>query len=137
MERDMNRSTPGRLPRHARGFTLLEMLVVLVIIGMLAGLVGPKLFTKVDSSKQQTAQTQVKMLKGSLETLRLDINRFIDCLPGRFSRFFDYGHLNGNYQNDERDYGQITFKTHEMLKLLQSSGLFVAEQPRWFEKQNN
>ena len=58
------------------GFTLVEMLVVLVIIGMLAGLVGPKLFTKVDSSKQQTAQTQVKMFKGSLETLRLDINRF-------------------------------------------------------------
>lgn len=55
---------------------MLEMLVVLVIIGMLAGLVGPKLFTKVDSSRQQTAQTQVKMFKGSLETLRLDIGRF-------------------------------------------------------------
>lgn len=66
----------SRFPKHARGFTLLEMLVVLVIIGMLAGLVGPKLFSKVDSSKVQTAQTQVKMLKGSLETLRLDIGRF-------------------------------------------------------------
>jgi general secretion pathway protein G len=60
----------------ARGFTLLEMLVVLVIIGLLASLVGPKLFTKVDSSKVTTAQTQVKMLKGALETLRLDIGRF-------------------------------------------------------------
>jgi general secretion pathway protein G len=59
-----------------RGFTLIEMLVVLVIIGMLAGLVGPKLFTKVDSSKVQTAQTQVKMFKGTLESLRLDIGRF-------------------------------------------------------------
>lgn len=59
-----------------RGFTLIEMLVVLVIIGLLAGLVGPKLFTKVDSSKVQTAQTQVKMLKGALETLRLDVGRF-------------------------------------------------------------
>lgn len=58
------------------GFTLIEMLVVLVIIGLLAGLVGPKLFTKVDSSKVQTAQAQVKMLKGALETLRLDIGRF-------------------------------------------------------------
>lgn len=58
------------------GFTLIEMLVVLVIIGLLAGLVGPKLFTKVDSSKVQTAQTQVKMLKGALETFRLDIGRF-------------------------------------------------------------
>ncbi|MFT5591624.1 MAG: general secretion pathway protein G [Bradyrhizobium sp.] len=59
-----------------RGFTLIEMLVVLVIIGLLAGLVGPKLFSKVDSSKVQTAQTQVKMLKGTLEALRLDIGRF-------------------------------------------------------------
>lgn len=58
------------------GFTLIEMLVVLVIIGLLAGLVGPKLFGKVDSSKVQTAQTQVKMLKGTLESMRLDIGRF-------------------------------------------------------------
>ena len=72
----MNKSKSASLPKSAGGFTLLEMLVVLVIIGMLAGLVGPKLFTKVDSSRQQTAQTQVKMFKGSLETLRLDIGRF-------------------------------------------------------------
>lgn len=58
------------------GFTLMEMLVVLVIIGLLAGLVGPRLFTKVDASRVQTAQTQVKMFKGALETLRLDIGRF-------------------------------------------------------------
>jgi general secretion pathway protein G len=58
------------------GFTLIEMLVVLVIIGLLAGLVGPKLFSKVDSSKVQTAQTQVKMLKGALETLRLHMGAF-------------------------------------------------------------
>jgi general secretion pathway protein G len=57
------------------GFTLIEMLVVLVIIGLLAGLVGPKLFTKVDSAKVQTAQTQIKMLKGNLEAMRLDIQR--------------------------------------------------------------
>lgn len=59
-----------------RGFTLLEMLVVMMILGLLAGLVGPKLFTKVDSSKVQTTNTQVKMLKGSLESLHLDIGRF-------------------------------------------------------------
>ena len=58
------------------GFTLMEVLVVLVIIGMLAGFVGPKLFTKVDVARQQTAQTQVKMLKGALESLRLDTGRF-------------------------------------------------------------
>ncbi|OQW93344.1 MAG: type II secretion system protein GspG [Beggiatoa sp. IS2] len=64
-----------QLPKQL-GFTLLEMLVVLVIIGLLAGLVGPRLFSQVDISKVKTAQTQVKMFKGTLETLRLDIGRF-------------------------------------------------------------
>lgn len=67
-----------KTPYHifVRGFTLLEMLVVLVIVGLLASLVGPKLFNKVDSSKVQTAQTQAKMLKGALETFRLDVGRY-------------------------------------------------------------
>ena len=59
-----------------RGFTLLEMLVVLVIIGLLVGLVGPRLFSKVDQSKVTTAQTQVKLLRGAVESLRLDIGRY-------------------------------------------------------------
>ena len=59
-----------------RGFTLLELLVVLVIIGLLGSLVGPKLFGKADAAKVQTAQTQARMLKGALETMRLDISRF-------------------------------------------------------------
>jgi general secretion pathway protein G len=61
--------------RRRLGFTLLEMLVVLVIIGLLVGLVGPRLFTKVDQSKVTAAQTQVKLLRGALENLRLDIGR--------------------------------------------------------------
>lgn len=55
---------------------MLEMLVVLVIIGLLAGLVGPKLFSQVDKSKVTTATTQVKLLRGAIETLRLDIGRY-------------------------------------------------------------
>ncbi len=58
------------------GFTLLEMLVVLVIMGLLAGLVGPQLLSRVDTSKVSAASTQARMLKTSLETMRLDIGRF-------------------------------------------------------------
>ena len=65
-----------QLPINNQGFTLIEMLVVLVIIGMLAGLVGPKLFGRVDSSKVKTAEVQIKMFKGALETFRLDVGRF-------------------------------------------------------------
>jgi general secretion pathway protein G len=60
----------------ARGFTLLEMLVVLVIIGLLAGLVGPQLLGRVDTSKVTAADTQIRMLKAAIETMRLDVGRF-------------------------------------------------------------
>lgn len=57
-----------------RGFTLLEMLVVMMIIGLLVSMVGPRLFSKVDSSRVQTATAQIKLLRGAVETMRLDIN---------------------------------------------------------------
>jgi general secretion pathway protein G len=78
----MSHSDTRQSSFRQRGFTLIEMLVVLVIIGLLASLVGPKLFNKVDSSKVQTAQVQVKMLKGALGTLRLDIDRFPTASEG-------------------------------------------------------
>jgi general secretion pathway protein G len=72
-------------PAYARrqsGFTLLEMIVVLVIIGLIMGLVGPRLFAQADKAKVQTAQTQIKMLRGALQTMRLDISRFPDAQEG-------------------------------------------------------
>lgn len=66
----------SRIPASSCGFTLLEMIVVLVIIGLLMGLVGPRLFGQADKAKVQTAQTQIKMLAGALQTMRLDIARF-------------------------------------------------------------
>lgn len=76
-----NTTTKRKVLRHAAhaasaGFTLLEMLVVLVIIGLLAGLVGPQLMGRVDTSKVTTADTQSRMLKSALDTMRLDVGRY-------------------------------------------------------------
>jgi general secretion pathway protein G len=68
--------TETRRCRSSRGFTLLEILVVLVIVGLLIGLVGPRLFGRADAAKVQTAQAQIKLLRGALETMRMDISRY-------------------------------------------------------------
>lgn len=59
--------------KRALGFTLIELLIVLVILGLLASLVAPKMFSKVDSSKIKTAETQLKLIETALDTYRLDL----------------------------------------------------------------
>ena len=71
-----------RAQARQQGFTLLEMIVVLVIIGLLMGLVGPSLFSQADKAKVQTAETQIKMLKGALLTFRLDVGRLPTAQEG-------------------------------------------------------
>ncbi|WP_269532479.1 type II secretion system major pseudopilin GspG [Chitinimonas sp. BJYL2] len=61
--------------RHG-GFTLLELLVVLLIVALLAGFVGPKLFDKVSRAKTQTAQGQLKLIADALDQYRLDTGRY-------------------------------------------------------------
>ncbi|PIP78741.1 MAG: type II secretion system protein GspG [Gammaproteobacteria bacterium CG22_combo_CG10-13_8_21_14_all_40_8] len=62
--------------KNSSGFTILEMIVVLVMIGLIMGLVGPRLFGQADKAKVQTTQAQIKMLKGALQVMRLDLGRF-------------------------------------------------------------
>ena len=64
------------------GFTLIELMVVLVILGLLAGLVGPQLIGRIDTSKVKTAETQVKMLRGALQAFRLDVGRYPTTAEG-------------------------------------------------------
>ena len=75
MQRRRTPAIPRAIARQS-GFTLLEMIVVLVIIGLIMGLVGPRLFGQADKAKVQTAETQIKMLRGALQTMRLDISRW-------------------------------------------------------------
>ncbi len=60
----------------------MEMLVVLVLMAMLAGLVGPRLFQKVGSSKIKIAQSQIELLTSALDTYRLDANRYPSTVQG-------------------------------------------------------
>lgn len=62
--------------RGARGFTLLELLVVMVIIGLLAGYVAPKYFSQIGKSEIKAARAQIDALEKALDQYRLDTGRY-------------------------------------------------------------
>ncbi|MFN7882233.1 MAG: type II secretion system major pseudopilin GspG [bacterium] len=59
-----------------KGFTLLELLVVVAILGLLAAYVGPKYFAQVGKSEQGVAKAQIESFSKALDTYRLDVGQY-------------------------------------------------------------
>jgi len=64
------------------GFTLLELLVVIVIIGLLAAYVGPKYFSQLGKSEVTIAKAQIEAFEKSLDTYRLDLGHYPNSEEG-------------------------------------------------------
>jgi general secretion pathway protein G len=65
-----------------RGFTLLELLVVMVIIGLLAGYVAPKFFAHIGQSEAKVARAQIDSLEKALDAYRLDVGAYPNTEQG-------------------------------------------------------
>lgn len=68
--------------RRARGFTLIEIMIVVVIIAMLAALVGPRLVGALSQSKAKTTKIQIEALANALDTFHLDTGRYPSAQEG-------------------------------------------------------
>lgn len=85
-----------KLPQHkTQGFTLLELLVVMVIIGLLAGYVGPKYFEQIGKSETKTARAQIDSLGKALDQYRIDVGQYPSSEQGLAA-------LNKNVANDAK-----------------------------------
>jgi general secretion pathway protein G len=85
-----------REPERGSGFTLLELLVVVAIIGLLAAYVGPRYFGQVGKSEQALARAQIDSFQKALAAYRLDVGRFptteeglgaLSAMPGGATRW--------------------------------------------------
>lgn len=77
------RSPVRRVADHARaGFTLVEMLVVLVIIGLIMGLVGPRVLNYLSDAKIKTAKLQIGSFASALDLYYLDVGRYPSTTEG-------------------------------------------------------
>ena len=92
------------LKKVSSGFTLLELLVVVAIIGMLAAFVGPRVFGHVSKSEITTAKAQIEAFSHALDAYRLDVGTYPDDklgLAALISRPADSTRWNGPYLQKE------------------------------------
>lgn len=68
--------------KKSRGFTLLELLVVVVIIGLLAGFVAPKYFGQIGRSKTQIARAQIEAFEKAMDQYRIDTGSYPNTSQG-------------------------------------------------------
>ena len=84
---------PNHTRRARAGFTLIELMVVIVILGMLVALVGPRLMGQTDKAKVQAAKTQIANFSMALKLYKLDFGSYPKTGEG-LKKLIENGHEN-------------------------------------------
>jgi len=77
-----DRMMQAQRKRRSRGFTLMELLVVLAILGLLVSLVGPQVLNQLGGAKTKTTKIQIRDLEQALEMYKLDVGRYPSTSEG-------------------------------------------------------
>ncbi|MBK1687801.1 type II secretion system major pseudopilin GspG [Rubrivivax gelatinosus] len=96
--------TPPRRLAEQEGFTLVELLVVILIIGLLTGIVAPRLLGQVNRSEVTAAIAQMNAFDKALQAYRIDAGEFpstVQGLEALVRRPSEVGRWNGPYMRDE------------------------------------
>ena len=89
------------IPATGAGFTLIEILVVMAIIGMLAMMVAPNIFNQQAGARRDAALAQISALEAALDTYRLDVGQYPDSLEGLVENDSGRAAWNGPYLRRE------------------------------------
>lgn len=68
--------------KKERGFTLIEIIIVVIVLSLIATLVVPNLFKKVESSKRKITKTQIALIENAVKMFKLDVGRYPDTNEG-------------------------------------------------------
>lgn len=86
---------------RSRGFTIIELLIVMAILGMLAVMVAPNLFNKADGARRDAALSQISALGSALATHRLDVGEYPEELEGLMTNTTGRSTWDGPYLNND------------------------------------
>ncbi len=86
-----------KIDRRQQGFSLMELLIVMVILGMLAAIVGPALWDKLGGAQRNAAKTQISNIEVALDSYRLDTFKYPNSLEDLFKNASNNPKWNGPY----------------------------------------